>query len=751
MANRLATIRQDLVAGLVVFLVALPLCLGVAHASNAPLMSGVLAGIIGGVVVGILSGSRVSVSGPAAGLTAVVAAQITAAGSYERFLVAVAMAGLIQLVFAALRAGGFARFFPNCVINGLLAAIGIVLILKQVPHLFGHDIDDEGEMSFLQPDQKNSLTELIETTFDIDIGAATVGLSCLALMIVWGKVRVLKKSVVPAPLVVVIFGSLLATLFRGNWIIGPEHMVRLPDAEGWARVSSLFLFPDFSGLGSKAVYAAAATIAIVASLETLLNLEAVDKIDPDRRTSPPNRELFAQGVGNLLSGLLGGIPVTSVIVRSSVNIYAGGQSRVATVFHGLLLITCVVLMPTVLNRIPLAALAAILIVTGYKLAKPAVFKSFWRQGWNQFLPFIITILAIVFTDLLVGILIGLGVSLAFILFNNLKRPLNRIVERHIGGDVLHLQLPNQVSFLNRAMIAKTLEDIAEGTQVLLDARDTDYIDADILQLIREFECEVAPTRGIRVSMVGFKNHYDQVEDRILFADYTSREIRNALTPERTLQILKDGNERFLHGTRLSRDLNRQLNATATGQFPLAAVLSCIDSRAPTELIFDVGLGDLLTVRIAGNVAREKVLGSLEYAAVVAGVKLIVVMGHTRCGAVTAAVNSALEEQCTEDLCRCENLEVLLSEIRRAIRPGVLLDQSGSHEEFVDKVAEENVRQTISTIFLHSKCIRDLAESGAIQVVGCMYDVKSGRATFDPRLTRDSSGSPGFRREPGLLE
>jgi carbonic anhydrase/SulP family sulfate permease len=693
-----------------------------------------VAGIVGGVIVGMLSGSSTSVSGPAAGLTAVVAAQIVALGSFERFLVAVVLAGLIQLVFAALRAGGFARFFPNCVINGLLAAIGIVLILKQIPHLLGHDKDDVGEMSFLQPDQKNSFTELVETTFDIDIGAATVGLTCLAVMILWGKVRLLRKSVVPAPLVVVIVGSLLATVLRGGWVIGPEHMVRLPDVEGWARLTGMFILPDFSVLGTKSVYTAAATVAIVASLETLLNLEAVDKIDPARRDSPPNRELFAQGIGNIVSGMLGGIPVTSVIVRSSVNINAGAKSKASTVVHGLLLIFCVVLLPAVLNRIPLAALAAILIVTGYKLAKPKIFKSFWSQGWNQFLPFIITILAIVFTDLLIGILIGLGVSLAFILFNNLKRPLNRIVERHIGGDVLHLQLPNQVSFLNRAMIAKTLEEIGEGTEVLLDARDTDYIDADILQLIREFESEVAPTRGIRVSMVGFKQHYDQVEDRILFADYTSREIRNQLTPERTLQILKDGNERFLHGTRLSRDLNRQLNATATGQFPLAAVLSCIDSRAPTELIFDVGLGDLLTVRIAGNVAREKVLGSLEYAAVAAGVKLIVVMGHTRCGAVTAAVKSASEKQVSGEQAYCSNLEVLLAEIRRAIDPTSLPVPHDAGEGFIDKVAEENVRRTIATIFAHSKCIHELAKSGAIRVVGCMYDVKTGCASFDPNLT-----------------
>lgn len=734
MTHRWTTARHDLIAGVVVFLVALPLCLGVAHASGAPLMAGIMAGIVGGVVVGFLSGSQTSVSGPAAGLTAVVATQIAAVGSYQGFLVAVVLAGLIQIGLGLLQAGGFARFFPNCVINGLLAAIGIVLILKQIPHLLGHDSDDEGDLSFFQPDQQNSITELIETAFDIDIGAATVGLTCLALMILLGRSKLLKKSMIPAPLVVVVFGSVLAALLRGDWAIGPDHMVKLPALSGRARLEALFLFPDFSVLTSAPVYFAGLTIAIVASLETLLNLEAVDKIDPAKRESPSNRELFAQGVGNITSGLLGGIPVTSVIVRSSVNIHAGAKTKASAIFHGLLLCGCVVAVPETLNRIPLAALAAILIVTGYKLATPKIFKSFWNQGWTQFLPFCITIAAIVFTDLLKGIGIGLVVSIAFILFNNLRRPLSRVVERHISGDVLHIQLPTQVSFLNRAMISQTLEEIPPGTQVLLDARDTDYIDADILQLVREYEAEVAPTRDIRVSMLGFRSTYDHVEDHILFADYTTREVRDRLTPERTLEILKEGNERFLHGTRLSRDLNRQLNATATGQYPLAAVLSCIDSRAPTELIFDVGLGDILTVRIAGNVAREKVYGSLEYAAAVAGVKLIVVMGHTRCGAVTAAVASAAHAPPIDDAGQCDNLKILLAEIRQSISPTEPRRPEEPAEEYVDRVAEDNVRRTIANILNHSPRIRQLTEAGAIRVVGCMYDVKTGRADFAPRLT-----------------
>jgi carbonic anhydrase/SulP family sulfate permease len=742
------TMPRDLISGLVVFLVALPLCLGVALASNpkgaegtamfVSAVSGLIAGVVGGIVVGIISKSHTSVSGPAAGLTAVVATQVQGLGSFQAFTLAILIAGILQVLFGVFRLGFISGFFPNCVIKGLLAAIGMILILKQIPHLFGHDTDVEGEMSFEQPDGRTTFSELIETAFDIDIGSATIGLACLVLLLLWDRIKVLKSSIVPAPLVVVLLGVLMAELFRrfGNatWVMDPlKHFVNVPVLESLEQAKGIFKFPDWSAFAKPAVYTAAITVAIVASLETLLNVEAVDKLDPRRRITPTNRELVAQGVGNITCGLIGGLPVTSVIVRSSVNIIAGGRTKLAAIWHGILLLGCSAALPTLLNKIPLSALAAILIATGLKLFSWKLIKSMWQSGWTQFLPFAVTVAAIYRTDLLVGILIGLGVSIAFILASNLRRPLWRVVEKHVGGEVVHIHLANQVSFLNRGLLNKTFESFEPGTHVLLDARDTEFIDPDILDMIREFEQEQAPARNIKVSMVGFKSQYDQVEDKILFADYTSRELRDQLTPDGVLQILKDGNARFCAGTRISRDLNRQMQATAAGQFPMAAVLSCIDSRAPVELLFDVGLGDIFTARIAGNVGRDKVLGSLEYASVVAGVKLIVVMGHSKCGAVGAAVDLAVKNVSAFDATGCDHLDNLVAEIQQSVDVPAATAASAdadAKQAFVDDVARKNVTMMMKRIVENSQSIRKKVEAGDVKVVGCFYDISTGKVTFE---------------------
>ncbi|MEO8205618.1 MAG: SulP family inorganic anion transporter, partial [Chthoniobacterales bacterium] len=476
------TIPRDLVAGLVVFLVALPLCLGVALASNAPLFSGILAGIVGGLLVGFLSGSNTSVSGPAAGLTAVVATQIGHLGTFEAFLVAVVLAGVIQIFLGISKAGFIAAFFPSSVIKGLLAAIGVILILKQIPHVVGHDADPIGNKSFLQADNQNTFTELGAAFFDIQPGAALVGILSLLLLVFWDRIKVLKKSPIPAPLVVVIFGVVLSLFLRkfgAYWTIESSHMVQVPVASTPQEFLGFLRFPDFSVLSNSAVYIAAFTIAIVASLETLLNLEAVDKMDPEQRWSPPNRELLAQGVGNVAVGLIGGLPMTSVIVRSSVNINAGVKTKLSAIFHGFLILGCVALVPGWLNEIPLSALAAILLVTGIKLASPKLVKQMWSEGRNQFLPFIITVVAIVLTDLLVGILIGLAVAIGFILHSNLRRPLKKVMEKHATEDVLRIELANQVSFFSRASLENTLRSVPRGGHVLLDASNTDYIDPDI--------------------------------------------------------------------------------------------------------------------------------------------------------------------------------------------------------------------------------------------------------------------------------
>jgi carbonic anhydrase len=729
-------LAKDLPAGLVVFLVALPLCLGIALASNAPLFSGIVAGIIGGIVVGALSGSHTSVAGPAAGLTAIVAAQISTLGSFRAMLLAVVFAGLIQIGLGVARAGFIAAFFPSSVIKGLLAAIGVILILKQVPHVLGHDADPVGDLAFDQLDKENTFTELIAAAFDIHSGAALVGLVSVAVLVLWDKVKFLKSSLVPAPLVVVLVGVGLSQLIAGfgdGWIIQSEHLVNVPSM-GEDGIGSLLETPDWGQLLNPAVYVAAFTLAIVASLETLLNLEAVDRIDPEQRRSPPDRELWAQGIGNVIAGLIGGLPLTSVIVRSSVNVNAGNKTRLSTIFHGTLLLSCVLFVPNLLNRIPLASLAAILVMTGLKLASPKLVKQMWSEGRPQFLPFAVTVVAIVATDLLKGIAVGLFVALGFILHSNLRRPLRRVMEKHVTGDVLRIELSNQVSFLNRAALERALYAVPRGGHVLLDASNTDYIDPDILDLLDDFRKKTAPAHGVEVSTVGFKDRYSKLEDKIQFVDHSSRDVRDALTPEQVLQIFREGNQRFLSGQRLTRDLVRQVSATARGQTPMAVVLSCIDSRTPAELIFDMGIGDIFSVRIAGNVAREKVLGSIEYSCCVVGAKLILVLGHTSCGAVRTAVELARKEQTAEEATGCKHIDVLINDIQHSIDPNIpmpLPDDPATpvRDSYVDDVARRNVQRTMAVIRHQSEPLNRLIHEGKLAVVGGLYDVRTGEVSF----------------------
>ncbi len=731
-----ADLPRDLVSGVVVFLVALPLCLGIALASGAPLLSGLLAGIIGGLVVGSISGSHTSVSGPAAGLAAIVLTQIATLGSFDAFLLAVFIGGLIQIAMGIGRVGALSAFFPSSVIKGLLAAIGVLLILKQIPHVLGHDNDPSGEMSFTQPDNENTFSELLTVLLgDIHVGAAMIGLVSIVILVLWEKNRHLKKSIVPGPLVVVLFGIALQKLFSnlgGFWTIDTTHLVQIPEAQSASELLGFLTFPDFTQFSNPAVYFAGVTIAIVASLETLLNLEAVDKLDPRKRNSPPSRELIAQGVGNTIGGLIGAIPVTSVIVRGSVNVNVGARSKASAIFHGFLLLVCVAMFPVYVNMIPLAALAAILLVTGFKLASPKLFRQMWSEGRYQFIPFLVTLLAIVFSDLLVGILIGLAVSVVFILNSNLRRPIRRVVETHLGGDILHIELANQVSFLNRAALDKLLKEAPAGTRMIIDATDTDYIDPDILSLIRDFKNNVAPAHGVEVRLKGFRPKY-QLHDEVEFADYSTRELLDRVTPQQVLEILREGNRRFRTGHRLSRDFNRQVDATAGGQNPLAMVLSCIDSRVPAELIFDLGIGDIFCARVAGNVIGTKTLGSLEYGVEVAGVKLVLVMGHTRCGAVTSAVNLLANNDDIQSSTGCPHLPAIIDELKDCVDETQLHEFIGAEPDQKDRIVADvarcNVAHTVDEIVKRSEPIREAVRSGKVMVVGSLYDVVTGEIEF----------------------
>ena len=502
-------LKNDLPASLVVFLVALPLCLGVALASGAPLLSGIISGIIGGIVVGILSQSHTSVSGPAAGLAAVVLAAITQLGNYNIFLLAVCIAGLIQLIAGIAKVGFIANFMPSNVIKGLLAAIGIILILKQIPHAVGFDKDYEGDFSFFQPDGENTFSELLNIFKYFSWGAIIIsGFSILA-MIFWDKTPMKKFKYLPASLFVVVLGVLLNLLFQTYFpaiAISQEHLVNIPKLDG---ISSVITMPDFGSIGNYEVWTVALTIAIVASIETLLNLEAVENLDPHKRLASPNKELVAQGIGNMFAGMIGGIPITSVIVRSSVNINAGAETKMSAIFHGVFLLLSLLLLSPVLNLIPLASLASILLLTGYKLAKVSLFKDMYSKGLNQFIPFAVTVIAIVFTDLLIGVLIGSAISIFYILKRNFKNAYHFNKESFHTGDIITMRLSEEVSFLNKASIKQTLADIPENSKVIIDASNSTYIDSDVMEVIRDFVDVQAKEKGINTTLKGFKSFYQE--------------------------------------------------------------------------------------------------------------------------------------------------------------------------------------------------------------------------------------------------
>lgn len=519
-----SNIKGDLPAGLVVFLIAVPLCLGIALASGAPLFSGMIAGIVGGIVIGAFSGSNLSVSGPAAGLTAIVLGAITKLGAFDIFLLAVVLAGVIQLILGFIKAGTVANYFPSNVITGMLTAIGVIIILKQIPHAFGYDANSEGDFAFIQVDGENTFSSLLSMLNHIHPGAIIITTISIVILLYWSKLP--KVSVIPAPLVAVLGGVAINQLFVGMGSkLGLEqsHLVSLPVAASFNDFLGQFTTPNFAMLANKEVWIVAVTIAIVASIETLLNLEATDKLDPLKRYSSPNRELKAQGLGNIISGLIGGLPITSVIVRSSANINSGGRTRLSAIIHGALLLVCTALIPALLNKIPLATLAAVLLVTGYKLCKPTVFKQMFAKGKYQWIPFAITVVTIVFTDLLIGVGVGLAASVLFIMWGNLKSPYFFHKERYRTGDLIRLELSQEVSFLNKANILLTLDHLPENCTVVIDAGKTLYIDQDVLDIIREFAQIKAAQKKIKVVLKGFKEAYKINNTDHLFLEHPEKE------------------------------------------------------------------------------------------------------------------------------------------------------------------------------------------------------------------------------------
>ena len=508
--SRFSTIGQDAPAGLVVFLVALPLCLGISLASGAPLLAGMVTGIVGGVLVSWLSGSHLSVSGPAAGLTVIVLTALHTLGSFQAMLAATVVAGALQMLMGVARAGVIGMYFPAAVIRGMLAAIGLTLVLKQIPHFLGADTDYFEDMNFLQFNGQNTFSAIGAAAKGLSPGSMLVGFASLALLLLWDSAPVKRLAFtrrVPAALIVVVSSILLNQLLKTiapDLQVRPEHLVKLPIISSLSGLAHEMSFPDWSAFARPVTYGVAFTIAIVASLESLLSVEAVDKLDPHKRRTPPNRELLAQGAGNIVSGLLGGLPLTAVIVRSSANIAAGGQTRLAAFIHGLLLLVSLLFLGSVLNLIPLSALAAVLLLVGYKLTKPNLYRAQWKLGWAQFIPFIVTIIAVLFTDLLKGVGVGLVVGFFFILKANAEQAyfLNRDTPDREPG-TLHLRLSEHVSFLNKASIVTTLERLPAGSRVILDGTQSADIDHDVLEAIEEFR-KVAPERDIVLELRGIR-------------------------------------------------------------------------------------------------------------------------------------------------------------------------------------------------------------------------------------------------------
>jgi carbonic anhydrase len=531
-------LKSDLSSSIVVFLVAVPLCLGIAMASGAPFFSGLIAGIVGGLVIGTLSNSQLSVSGPAAGLTAIVLTAITRLGAFEIFLSAVVVAGIMQLALGFIRAGSIANYFPGSVIKGMLTGIGIIIILKQIPHAFGYDKDAEGNSAFIGNDGNSMFSALLEPLTKIHYGVTIITLVSLLLLILWEKPFMKKARLVPGALIAVIVSILLNLVFQAAapaFAVTGEHLVQIPVPSSFGEFLGLFQFPDFTRVFSSDVLLTAVTLATVASVETLLCIEAVDKIDPMRRVTNPNRELKAQGIGNIVSGLLGGLPVTSVIVRSTANLNAGAKTKLSAILHGVLILVCVLLIPGLLNRIPLGALAAILLMTGYKLAKVSIFKQMFANGKYQWIPFLITVIAVVRFDLLTGVGLGLVASIVAILYGNLKNSYYFHKKEHHEGELIHIRLSEEVSFLNKASIKLTLDHLPENATVLIDATATHYIDFDVLELIKEFKEVKAPLKNIKCVLTGFKEAYNitnthNVQSEPMIAEnYSEEKLKQILT------------------------------------------------------------------------------------------------------------------------------------------------------------------------------------------------------------------------------
>ena len=715
-------LKCDIPAGIAIFFVAIPLSLGVALASGAPLFAGLIASIIGGLVVAPLSGSALGISGAAAGLVVVMLSDIEQLG-FAGFLSVVILAGLVQVIMGLARMGSIAHYFPSSVIKGMLSGIGLIIFLKQIPHAIGYDSDYEGDLSFFQNDNYSTFSELVHMMQFSSLTAIGITVVSLAILIFWERPKIKKSSffqVLHGTLITILVGIAINTLlqnFLPEIALKESHLVSIPVAQNVGDLLLQMHSPDFSQFLNPVIYTNALMLAFLASLESLLSIEAVDKLDPFKRVTPPNRELIAQGIGNITSGLLGGLPMTQVIIRSSINIQSGAKTKASGFISGGLLFITVLFIPEWLNKIPLASLASILLVVSYKLMRPRTFKKMYRTGMYHFIPFIFTILGLIFTNLIIGVMIGLACALLSIVLENYKAAFN-FRETRIGNKIF-FRLNEHVSFLSKAALKQTFDQLPENSEIVIDATRSKYLDYDVFDVIRDFEKE-APLKQIQLTLQNVRGF--GILKPVEKVSAHTYETQQALTPSQVLQILKEGNANFVNNLESNRNFLEQVNDTSDGQFPIAIILSCMDSRTSVELIFDQGLGDVFSARVAGNVVNDDILGSMEYACAVAGSKLIVVLGHTHCGAIKGACAGV----------KLDHLTGLLEKIQPAVSDVCTVHhvhEIGHDEQLIQAVSEKNVRLMVEQIKQRSVVLTNLLQAGKIDIVGGMYDIETGKVSF----------------------
>ena len=715
-------LRKDIPASIVVFLVALPLCLGIALASGAPLASGLIAGIIGGLVIGYISKSGTSVSGPAASVSAVAFAAIASLGNYELFLVAVVISGVFQIILGVLKAGLIADYMPTSIIKGLLAGIGIILIISQLPYAFGLNLPKDGLIDYSSGYLRQSRDMLPQLWNAFSPGALIISIISLATILFWERTPFKNLNWFPASLFVVFMGVLINLIFKiilpDLYLSGPT-LVTIPSIEN---IANFFIFPDFRGFLNLEVWTIAIAITIVASIATLLNIEATDNLDPHKRKTPPNRELIAQGIGNTLSGLVGGLPITSVIVRSSVNIDAGAQTKLSTILHGLLLLVSVLFLSRIINMIPLASLAIVLIVIGYKLASVDVFKKLYKKGWDQFVPFVVTTIGIVFIDLLVGILIGSMVAVYYLLKSNYHNPFFIENYKSVEGELISLELSNEVSFLNKASIKNTLWRIPRNSNLIIDATFSSFIDKDVLEIMEDFQNTFAVEHNINVSIVGLKDEYksgiefdfDKVHQNIQTSQVTS--------PEIALSLLIEGNQRYVQGSFIYKRLRNSKNVYETVNTAFVLAIGCLDLREPFHIILDTDIGEVVPVRTALNLLNKESLNNIEIVCDTQDIKLILFMAHSDNKLMARSLDEYARGQSTE-------LSAILKNSLLPDDPSIDTMDEGEKNEYINTLVQRNVNKSLKYILTHSPLIKKQVEEGNLGVVTGNLERISGLVTF----------------------